>query len=86
MPGSSAHIRSHKQTHSRTLSEQRKYREGMASSTIFTSSVMGGVTGEDESAQGMGPIWEFFVNEELPLEDLLTEGDEFSYPFGRRLA
>jgi len=47
---------------------------------------MGGVTGEDESAQGMGPIWEFFVNEELPLEDLLTEGDEFSYPFGRRLA
>ena len=35
IPGSSTHIRSHKPARSRTLSEQRRYRESMASSTIF---------------------------------------------------
>jgi len=36
-PWSSAHIRSHKQARSRKLSEQRKDRESMTSSTIFNT-------------------------------------------------
>jgi len=46
MPGSSTHIRSHKQAHSRKLAkQQREYPESMASSTIFKSLVLGEAKG-----------------------------------------
>jgi len=46
MPGSSTHTQSYKQACSRKLSEQRKYRESMPSSTIFSNTLRGG--GVDE--------------------------------------